>query len=43
MTCFSRLGAGAGYRFVSGVDKFGLAASDVGGSAIIMTFEFGKF
>lgn len=38
-----RLGAGAGYRFVQGVDIPGLSNADLGGPTGILTFKFGKF
>ncbi|MBN1895080.1 hypothetical protein JW906_11320 [bacterium] len=43
VTGFFRLNVGASYRFVSGVDKWGLSESDIGGPATTLTFKFGKF
>jgi hypothetical protein len=43
MTRFFRIDAGASYRFVSGVEKYGLVTSDVAGPSINLTFKFGKF
>jgi len=40
---FFRIDAGVGYRFVSGVERIGLANGDIGGPAISLTFKFGKF
>lgn len=43
VTAFFRLDAGASYRFVSGIEKFGLVTSDVAGASVNLTFKFGKF
>jgi hypothetical protein len=38
-----RVNAGAGYRFVDGVSRFGLENSDVSGPVAGLGFRFGKF
>jgi len=43
VTSFFRLNAGASYRFVSGVDKYGLTNADIGGPSVVLMFKFGKF
>lgn len=43
ITGFFRVTAGIGYRYVSGVEKFNLSDSDIGGLAGSLTFKFGSF
>ena len=38
-----RVDAGAGYRFVDGVSRFGLDNSDASGPVAGLNFRFGKF
>ena len=38
-----RVDAGAGYRFVDGITRFGLENSDVSGPVAGLSFRFGKF
>ncbi len=40
---FFRLGIGASYRFISGVDDSGLTDKDLSGPSAMLTFKFGKF
>ncbi|HBC45669.1 MAG TPA: hypothetical protein DCZ43_01345, partial [candidate division Zixibacteria bacterium] len=40
---FMRLGIGGSYRFVSGVESFGLTNSDIAGPAASLTLRFGNF
>jgi hypothetical protein len=43
VTTFFRVGAGATYRFVSGVNLEGLRNSDLDGPSASLTLKFGKF
>jgi hypothetical protein len=43
MIKFMRINAGFGYRFVSGVSKFGYSNSDIGGISGNLILKFGKF
>jgi hypothetical protein len=40
---FMRLNAGLGYRWVSGVSRFGYSNADIGGVSGTLTLKFGKF
>lgn len=40
---FLRIDVGASYRFVSGVGKYHLTNSDIGGPSINLTLKFGRF
>lgn len=43
VTRWFRLGAGVGYRFVSGVERTDLRNSDIGGPSAALLFKFGSF
>lgn len=40
---FFKIGIGAGYRFVTGVNMIGVKNSDLGNFSVNMAFKFGKF
>ncbi len=40
---FFRIGAGASYRFIGGVNLDGLSNSDISGFSAVLTAKFGKF
>ena len=43
LTTFAHVGAGAGYRFVSGVERHGLSNGDIAGPSISAIVRFGNF
>ena len=43
LTTFFRLNIGAGYRYISGVNDYGLTDSDLSGLSGNLTFKFGSF
>ena len=43
MTSFFRIGLGASYRFISGINEDNLKNEDFAGPSAMLTFKFGKF
>lgn len=43
VTQFLRINVGAGWRFVTGVEKYDLSNSDIGGPSVNFILKFGRF